>query len=195
MQAKELNVYERLAMVRGMVSGVKKTAKNPFFKSSYADLNGVMDSLAPALVECNLIYVQYANRHDGVDVLTTELVNVSNPEDKIVSHTHLVIPAPDMQKLGGAITYARRYALVSMFGLEAIDDDGNVANGKGKPLTATQLHNARINDAKATLDKAKKEGNYDLASDIYDFAKKEGFIQVCDYYDRLFESANTTEGM
>ena len=194
MQAKELNVYERLAMVRGMVSGVKKTAKNPFFKSSYADLNGVMDSLAPALVECNLIYVQYANRHDGVDVLTTELVNVSNPEDKIVSHTHLVIPAPDMQKLGGAITYARRYALVSMFGLEAIDDDGNVANGKGKPLTATQLHNARINDAKATLDKAKKEGNYDLASDIYDFAKKEGFIQVCDYYSQLFESDNK-EGM
>jgi hypothetical protein len=194
MKAKELNVYERLAMVRGMVSGVKKTAKNPFFKSSYADLNGVMDSLAPALVECNLIYVQYANRHDGVDVLTTELVNVSNPEDKIVSHTHLVIPSADMQKLGGAITYARRYALVSMFGLEAIDDDGNLAVGKDKPLTATQLHNARINDAKATLDKAKEEGNYDLASDIYDFAKKEGFIQVCDYYDQLFES-DSKDGM
>jgi hypothetical protein len=195
MKAIELNIYERLAMVRGMVSGVKKTAKNPFFKSSYADLNGVMDSLAPALVECNLIYVQYANRYDGVDVLTTELVNVSKPDEKIISHTHLVIPAPDMQKLGGAITYARRYALVSMFGLESIDDDGNVANGKEKPLSATQLHNARINDAKATLDKAKKENNYDLASDIYDFAKKEGFIQVCDYYDRLFDGSNTTEGM
>jgi len=38
MKAIELNIYERLAMVRGMVSGVKKTAKNPFFKSSYADL-------------------------------------------------------------------------------------------------------------------------------------------------------------
>jgi hypothetical protein len=195
MKAIELNIYERLAMVRGMVSGVKKTAKNPFFKSSYADLNGVMDSLAPALVECNLIYVQYANRYDGVDVLTTELVNVSKPDEKIISHTHLVIPAPDMQKLGGAITYARRYALVSMFGLESIDDDGNVANGKEKPLSATQLHNARINDAKATLDRAKKENNYDLASDIYDFAKKEGFIQVCDYYDRLFDGSNTTEGM
>jgi hypothetical protein len=194
MKAKELNIYERLALVRKMVSGVKKTAKNPFFKSSYADLNGVMDTLAPALVECNLIYVQYANRHDGVDVLTTELVNISNPEDKIVSHTHLVIPSADMQKLGGAITYARRYALVSMFGLEAIDDDGNTANGKDKPLTATQLHNARINDAKATLDRAKKEDNFDLASDIYDFAKKEGFVQVCDYYTQLFESDNK-EGM
>ena len=78
---------------------------------------------------------------------------------------------------------------------ESIDDDGNVANGKEKPLSATQLHNARINDAKATLDRAKKEENYDLASDIYDFAKKEGFIQVCDYYDRLFDGSNTTEGM
>jgi len=81
-----------------------------------------------------------------------------------------------------------------MFGLEAIDDDGNTANGKDKPLTATQLHNARINDAKATLDRAKKEDNFDLASDIYDFAKKEGFVQVCDYYTQLFESDNK-EGM
>jgi hypothetical protein len=194
MEAKELNIYERLAMVRGMVSGVKKTAKNHFFKNSYADLNGVMDALAPAMIECNLIYVQYANRHDGVDVLTTELVNVSKPEEKIVSHTHLIIPAADMQKFGGAITYARRYALVTMFGLEAIDDDGNVAVGKEKPMTATQQHNERINSAKDALDKAKKEGDFDSASDIYDYAKKNGFIQVCDYYSQLFESDNK-EGM
>jgi hypothetical protein len=194
MKAMEFNIYERLAMVRGMVSGVKKTAKNPFFKSSYADLNGVMDSLAPALVECNLIYVQYANRHDGVDVLTTEVVNISKPDEKIISHTHLVIPSADMQKLGGAITYARRYSLISMFGLEAIDDDGNVASGKEKPLTATQLHNHRITNAKALLDKAKKESDYDTASDIYDLAKREGFIQVCDYYSQLFET-ETKDGM
>ena len=145
MEAKELNIYERLAMVRGMVSGVKKTAKNPFFKSTYADLNSVMDTLAPALIECNLIYVQYVDVCDGVDVLVTEIVNISNPVEKVISNTHLMVAAPDMQKFGGAITYARRYALVSMFGLEAIDDDGNVAVGKAKPMTATQQHNERIN--------------------------------------------------
>ena len=32
-----------------------------------------------------------------------------------------------MQGLGSAITYARRYSLVSMLGLEAEDDDGNKA--------------------------------------------------------------------
>ena len=194
MQAKELNIYERLAMVRGMVSGVKKTAKNPFFKSTYADLNSVMDTLAPALIECNLIYVQYVDVCDGVDVLVTEIVNISNPVEKVISNTHLMVAAPDMQKFGGAITYARRYALVSMFGLEAIDDDGNVAVGKAKPMTATQQHNERINSAKDALDKAKKEGDFDSASDIYDYAKKNGFIQVCDYYSQLFESDNK-EGM
>jgi hypothetical protein len=194
MQAKELNIYERLSMVRSMVSGVKKTASNPFFKSNYADLNSVMDALAPAMIECNLIYVQYANRHDGVDVLTTELVNVPKPEEKIISHTHLIIPSPDMQKFGGAITYARRYALVTMFGLEAIDDDGNVASGKQKPMTATQAHNKRIVNAKRLLDKAKKEGDFDTATDIYDVAVAEGFTQVCDYYSQLFES-NNSDGM
>ena len=194
MKAKELNIYERLAMVRSMVSGVKKTKSNPFFKSKYADLNSVMDSLAPALIECNLIYVQFVNRLDGVDVLTTELVNIANPEDKIVSHTHLVTPAPDMQKLGGAITYARRYALVSMFGLEAVDDDGNVASGKAKPMTATQEHNERIKSAKKALDKAKENNDFDTATDIFDYAEKNGFIQICDYYTQLFET-DSGDGM
>jgi len=197
MEAKELNVYERLAMVRGMVSGVKKTAKNPFFKSNYADLNSVMDTLAPALVECNLIYVQYVDRTDGTDnvnVLVTEIVNIANPEDKIVSKMQLIIPSADMQKLGGAITYSRRYSLVTLFGLESIDDDGNVAVGKSKPLTATQEHNERINSAKEVLDRAKREEDFDTASDVFDYAKKNGFIQVCDYYSQLFEP-NNGDGM
>jgi len=178
MEQKNLNIYERLSIVRGIVTTVTKTARNPFFKSSYADLNAVMEAIAPACIEANIMYTQYANIIEGVDVLTTEIVNTSQPEDKIVGHTRLILTKNDMQAYGSAITYSRRYALVSMFGLEAIDDDGNVASGKDKPLTATQLHNARINDAKATLDRAKKEDNFDLASDIYDFAKKEGFIQV-----------------
>ena len=151
---KELNIYERLTQVRAMVGSVSKSAKNPFFKSSYADLNSVMKTLAPALVEANIIYTQYPNIVDGADVLTTELVNTTNPEDRIVSHTRLVLAKNDMQAYGSAITYSRRYALISMFGLEAVDD----------------------------------EDDFDAASDIYDFAKKEGFTQVCDFYDQLFEA-------
>jgi hypothetical protein len=33
------------------------------------------------------------------------------------------------QKIGSNLTYYRRYALVTMLGLEDEDDDGNVASG------------------------------------------------------------------
>ena len=36
----------------------------------------------------------------------------------------------DPQKLGGAITYYRRYTLQSLLGLQAEDDDGNTASGR-----------------------------------------------------------------
>ena len=34
----------------------------------------------------------------------------------------------DPQKLGSAITYYRRYTLASLLGLQAVDDDGNIAS-------------------------------------------------------------------
>ena len=37
----------------------------------------------------------------------------------------------DMQKLGGAITYARRYTLSALLSMQAEDDDGNAASNKG----------------------------------------------------------------
>jgi len=190
MKETNLNIYERLSIVRGMVTTITKSAKNPFFKSSYADLNSVMEALAPACVEANIMYTQYTDIVDGTDVLVTEVVNSSNPEDKIVGRTRLILTKNDMQALGGAITYSRRYALVSMFGLEAVDDDGNLASGKTKPMTATQQHNQRINSAKKALDKAKKSNDFDSASNICDYAEKHGFIQIQDYYNQLFESNN-----
>ena len=39
----------------------------------------------------------------------------------------------DTQKIGGAITYYRRYTLVALLGLQAEDDDGNTASGKSMP--------------------------------------------------------------
>jgi hypothetical protein len=35
----------------------------------------------------------------------------------------------DPQKLGSCITYYRRYTLASLLGLQAVDDDANVASG------------------------------------------------------------------
>ncbi len=41
----------------------------------------------------------------------------------------------DSQKIGGAITYYRRYTLVALLGLQAEDDDGNTAASKNEKPT------------------------------------------------------------
>jgi hypothetical protein len=48
-------------------------------------------------------------------------------EDKIECKVPLILSKNDMQGLGSAITYARRYGLVSMLGIIQEDDDGNKA--------------------------------------------------------------------
>ena len=39
----------------------------------------------------------------------------------------------DPQKIGSAITYFRRYTLKSLFAIDEVDDDGNLAAKKSKP--------------------------------------------------------------
>ena len=52
--------------------------------------------------------------------------------EKIESFMDLLTVKPDMQQLGSAVTYARRYSLLPMLNIECEDDDGNLASGKTK---------------------------------------------------------------
>lgn len=118
------NIYQKLAKVIEQDIKVEKDAKNPFFKSSYTTLNEVLSKIKNTLLKNDLIVIQNP-QETGLETL---IVDVETGE-QIKSFVPYV-SVSDMQKLGGAITYARRYALISMFGLESEDDDGNLATGK-----------------------------------------------------------------
>ena len=118
------NIYQKLAKVIEQDIKVEKDAKNPFFKSSYTTLNEVLSKIKNTLLNNDLIVIQNPQE----TWLETLIVDVETGE-QIKSFVPYV-SVSDMQKLGGAITYARRYALISMFGLESEDDDGNLATGK-----------------------------------------------------------------
>ena len=119
------NVYEKLFEFRKLTGKVVKRANNPFFKTKYADLNSVIEATDPALEEVGLVYI---DRIIG-QVLISELVDVDSGES-ITNETPLLLMKQDMQQLGSAITYARRYARLAMLGLQAVDDDAGVASGK-----------------------------------------------------------------
>jgi hypothetical protein len=176
---------------------VKKNAKNLFFKNNYADINSVIESITPVLNELGLVFTQCPNIKDGMDVLTTRVIVADDPKEFIESNVRLLLPSADMQKLGSAITYARRYALISMFGLETEDDDGNMASGKVSKnntktpnkaynKTPTQALNERVNNAFEILDKAKKDGDIATAKKVFKQAESENLIQVQDRCINLF---------
>lgn len=125
---------------------VKKDAKNPFFKNDYTTLNEVLDKVSEPLQELGVVIIQ-SPQIQGLETRLvdtedeTEIISVipyflpedfSEKENKQTGEIIRKTSKPDMQKLGGAITYARRYALISMLNLESEDDDGNTATGKKK---------------------------------------------------------------
>ncbi len=64
-------------------------------------------------------------------ILTTIIVHAESGEWMESSYVMPVAKQNDPQAMGSAITYARRYALASIFNLnqEESDDDGNLASG------------------------------------------------------------------
>ena len=128
-----MSIEAKLLKFQSEVDAVKKDAKNPFFKSNYVDINGVLKAIQPTLTKCGISYTQAPDiLEDGTDVLVTYIFDSEKPESRIKSVSRLIMAKKDMQQYGSAQTYARRYALISMLGLEAEDDDGNFASGKTK---------------------------------------------------------------
>jgi len=125
---KKRTLAQAMLDFRANVDSVIMDSDNPFFKSKYASYNNVQETINPTLDLLGIVVVQAPNILDGVDVLNTKVYMADNPSDMIESNIRLLMPKGDMQQLGGAITYARRYALVSLFGLATEDDDGNQAS-------------------------------------------------------------------
>lgn len=115
----------------------KKDANNPFFKSKYVPLENVTEVIDKVAPEYGLAYAQEAltDADKGMVGVTTLLTHESG---EWIEFEPLFLKADKQtaQGYGSAITYARRYALSSAFGIASeTDDDGNE--------TTTQTANAQ----------------------------------------------------
>jgi len=114
-----------LATVLPKLGAVYKNKKNPAFKSNYADLSAVLAAIAP-IAEHGLWFRQVPVQIDGGIGIETFYVHVSGAELS-AGVTPVPVNKNDAQGLGSAMTYGRRYGLMTAFGLSADDDDGNAA--------------------------------------------------------------------
>lgn len=111
-----------------------KNASNPHLKSKYADLGSVMDAAMPALHANGFALMQPAGGDDRGLYVDTVLLHESG--EQFSSRVYLVMGKQDMQSLGSAITYARRYGLMGMAGIVPEDDDGEATKRPSQPSSA-----------------------------------------------------------
>jgi len=127
-------LYTALVKCQTQIKVALKDSKNPHFKSNYADLTSVMLACKDALAANDLAVLQLSRIHEsGTPVLVTRIIHVSG--EHIEGEFPLVCKDPnDPQKLGSAVTYARRYALAAALGITADDDDGQAASTYVAPV-------------------------------------------------------------
>lgn len=132
----ERDIYKDFLAVQKELPKLEKTAKNPFFNSNYVPLDQVIEKVLPVLHKHNFTLVQRVSHivagDNVIPALKTDLNHISG---KAISDTMILNSKSDTdpQAQGSAITYARRYSLVSMLGLATEeDDDANSGSGLKK---------------------------------------------------------------
>lgn len=123
-----------LAQALPALGAVHKNKKNPAFKSNYADLNAVLQAIAP-VTEHGLWFRQEGRPSDKGVALETFYIHESGAELS-AGVTEVPVNKNDAQAYGSAQSYCRRYALLTAFGLCADDDDGNAAAKASKDAPA-----------------------------------------------------------
>jgi hypothetical protein len=125
-----------LVKAQAAMGNAIKDAKNPFFKSRYADLNAVREAVLPVMNANSISVLQPTVHIDGKSFVETILLHESG--EFISSLTEIIVgKANDAQQQGSGISYARRYGLQSLANIGADDDDGESAVGRGNSRATT----------------------------------------------------------
>lgn len=135
-----------LVLVQLELTPVTKDKVNPFFQSRYVGLESVMPAALALLSKYNIALAQtVGTAEDGIGTtLSTTLLHVSG--EWLTDTQPLLLAKADAQGQGSAITYARRYGLMSALGIVAEeDDDGNKATPR--PRQKAQRKSAAVKSA------------------------------------------------
>lgn len=138
------NIFKAMIKAAPEITSISKSKQAYGYK--YATLDSLIDMLRGVLPKYGLWFMQMPTRVGDKSTLTTRVFHDSGEwvEDCIeMTDTELQGKANDTQKIGASITYFRRYALSSIFGVAADEDvDGNLAS-KQQPQQRQRINAER----------------------------------------------------
>lgn len=137
------NIQVALAAAQMEMGKAIKDNTNSHFRNKYADLGAVMDACLPALNKHGIAVIQPMVHSEHGRDMVTRFIHSSG--ETLECPVPLIVGKNDMQGLGSAMTYARRYGLMALAGIAPEDDDGNAA-AKAAPRTVTPDQFIKLRD-------------------------------------------------
>ena len=128
------NICKAFVKFQSEFKGMKPDSSNPFFKSTYISLDGILETVRPILAKNGLAVIQEATGDGDYIFVKTKLIHESG--EMIETEVLKMKPQKnDPQSMGSCITYSKRYQLAALLGIcECIDDDANIATyGNNNP--------------------------------------------------------------
>lgn len=128
-----------LSHFQAAVAGAKKSSDNPYYKSKYADLATIWQTVRAPLTE-NGLSVSQVSQPTEPGLIAIETVLMHESGEWISGIIVMPLTKSDPQGAGSAITYARRYGLAAILGVHQEDDDAQSHNkdtAKHKPEYVT----------------------------------------------------------
>ena len=97
-----MNIYTKLSAVKKEIGAISKDSTNPFFKSKYFDINGLLKHVEPLLEKNGLLLLQPIVKGE----VFSEIIDIESGDS--VTSSIALPQIEDPQKLGSAVTYYRR---------------------------------------------------------------------------------------
>lgn len=150
-----INTSETIGKIAGAIAKAQLAAKhavkdstNPHFRNHYASLAACIEA-SKAFNEQEIAVIQptTSSEENCVTVLT---ILMHSSGEYIESTLTMPVSKRDAQGFGSAISYARRYALMSALGLAADDDDGEAASASLAPALKASVENVSAENAFAS---------------------------------------------
>ena len=129
------NLATALVKAKQAFGPALKSKDNPFFKSKYADLSVCLAAVDQPCLDNGIVL--YQETFDDATGVTVETVFLHESGESLrCGKLHVPAAKQDPQGYGSALSYARRYSLMTACGLAAEDDDGNAAQRKAPDVAA-----------------------------------------------------------
>jgi hypothetical protein len=161
------HIFQSLQLVQNDLRNPTKDTKGHNYK--YAQLDQILEILKPVLTKHDLGIMQSPSGAVVEGCLTLKTVIFHKSGEHLIEEFQIPIPQGRnvTQDYGSALSYARRYSILSLFSLAQEDDDGQGTKPKSEKIVKiTPEHNKAIEDVNAKIERL----------EVRDFANGTKFI-------------------